>query len=172
MWPGPYGDGGSRRSLLASLDASLRRMGLEYVDIFYHHRPDPDTPLEESMLALAQAVRQGKALYAGLSSYGPELTRQALAFLRELDIPCLIHQPKYSMLERTPEAGLLDVLRAEGVGCIVFSPLAQGLLSDRYLRDIPPDSRAAKPHGFLRPDAVTDERRAQLRRLNEIAAAR
>jgi len=172
MWPGPYGDGGSRKYLLASLDQSLRRMRLEYVDIFYHHRPDPETPLEESMLALDQAVRQGKALYAGLSSYGPDQTRAALAILRDLRTPCVIHQPRYSMLDRQVEEGLLDVLADEGLGCIVFSPLAQGLLTNRYLRDIPADSRAGKPHGFLRPDAITDERRGQIKRLSEIAAGR
>ena len=172
MWPGPYGDGGSRKYLLASLDQSLRRMGLEYVDVFYHHRPDPATPVEESMLALDQAVRQGKALYVALSNYGPEQTRAALAVLRELRTPMVLHQPKYSMFERAPEAGLLDVLREEGVGAIVFSPLAQGLLTDRYLSDIPADSRAAKPTGFLQREAITDERRAQIRRLAEIARAR
>ena len=174
MWPGPYGDGGSRKYLLASLDQSLLRMGLDYVDIFYHHRPDPETPLEESMMALAQAVRQGKALYVGLSNYPPDETRAAVRLLRELGAPAVVHQPKYSMLERGRlEGGLLDVLRAEGVGCVVFSPLAQGLLTDRYLRGrIPSDSRAAKPHGFLRPDAITADRLAQLERLNEIAAAR
>jgi L-glyceraldehyde 3-phosphate reductase len=172
MWPGPYGDGGSRKYLLASLDQSLARMRVEYVDIFYHHRPDPATPLEESMLALDQAVRQGKALYAGVSSYDPEQTRAAAALLRELRTPFLIHQPKYSMFERRPEQGLLRVLEDEGVGCIVFSPLAQGLLTDRYLRDIPSDSRAAKPTGFLQPEAITPERRHQLLQLNQLAAAR
>ncbi len=172
MWPGPYGDGGSRKYLLASLDQSLRRLGLDYVDIFYHHRPDPATPLEESMGALAQAVRQGKALYVGLSNYPPERTREAAALLRELDVPLVIHQPKYSMLERGPEEELLDVLPIEGLGCIAFSPLAQGLLSARYLAGVPADSRAGKPHGFLRPEAITEARLAQLARLNEIAGAR
>ena len=172
MWPGPYGDHGSRKYLLASLDQSLRRMQLEYVDIFYHHRPDPETPLEESMLALDQAVRVGKALYVGISAYDPEETREALKILRELRTPCIIHQPRYSMLDRRIEDGLLDVLDAEGLGCIVFSPLAQGLLTNRYLRDIPAGSRASKEHGALRPDEVTRERRAQLVRLNEIAAGR
>ena len=172
MWPGPYGDGGSRKYLLSSLDASLRRMGIDYVDVFYHHRPDADTPLEESMGALAQAVRQGKALYAGVSNYPPELTRQAARLLRESGTPFVLHQPKYSMFERRPEEGLFAVLEEEGVGCIVFSPLAQGLLTDRYLRGIPGDSRAARPNGFLRPEALTDERLAQIRRLNDIAAAR
>jgi L-glyceraldehyde 3-phosphate reductase len=172
MWPGPYGDHGSRKYLLASLDQSLRRMQLEYVDIFYHHRPDPETPLEESMLALDQAVRQGKALYVGVSSYDPEQTRAALRILRELRTPCVIHQPRYSMFDRRIEDGLLDVLADEGLGCIVFSPLAQGLLTNRYLRDIPAGSRASKEHGALRPDDITDERRAQLLRLAEIATAR
>jgi L-glyceraldehyde 3-phosphate reductase len=172
MWPGPYGDGGSRKYLLASLDASLRRMGLDYVDIFYHHRPDPETPPEESMLALDQAVRQGKALYVGISSYAPDETRAALAILRELRTPVVIHQPRYSMLDRTIEHGLLEVLEEEGIGCIVFSPLAQGLLTDRYARGVPDDSRAGKPHGFLRPDSVTEGARARAARLGEIAAAR
>jgi L-glyceraldehyde 3-phosphate reductase len=172
MWPGPYGEWGSRKYLLASLDQSLRRMGLEYVDVFYSHRPDPDTPLEETMGALAHAVRQGKAMYAGISSYPPERTRQAAHLLREMGAPCLIHQPRYSMLAREPEHGLFDAIAQEGMGCIVFSPLAQGLLTDRYLETIPEDSRAAKPHGFLRADAVTPERRAQLRALNDVAAAR
>ena len=172
MWPGPYGDGGSRKYLLASLDASLARMGIGYVDVFYHHRPDPETPLEETMGALAQAVRAGKALYAGVSNYPPERTREAARLLREMGVPFVLHQPKYSMLERTPENGLLQVLEEEGIGCIVFSPLAQGLLTGRYLDEIPPDSRAAKPHGFLREEAVTDARRAQLRALNAIAKGR
>jgi L-glyceraldehyde 3-phosphate reductase len=172
MWPGPYGDGGSRKYLLASLDQSLARMGIEYVDIFYHHRPDPETPLEESMGALSHAVRAGKALYVGLSNYPPELFVRAAALLREAGTPCVIHQPKYSMFERKPEQGLLQALEAEGSGCIVFSPLAQGLLTDRYLRDVPADSRAAKAHGALQESAVTEERRDQLRRLAAIAAAR
>ena len=172
MWPGPYGEWGSRKYLLSSLDASLRRMRLDYVDVFYSHRPDPDTPLEETMLALDQAVRQGKALYAALSNYDAEQTRAALAILRELRTPVVLHQPKYSMYERTPERGLFQVLEQEGVGCIVFSPLAQGLLTDRYLRDIPADSRAGKPHGFLRPEAISEGRRAQLVRLNALARAR
>ena len=172
MWPGPYGDGGSRKYLLSSLDQSLHRLGLDYVDVFYHHRPDADTPLEESMLALDQAVRQGKALYAGLSNYDGAQTRAALAILRELRTPVVLHQPKYSMLVRTPETDVFDVLLAEGLGCIVFSPLAQGLLTNRYLHDVPPDSRAAKPHGALRSDAITPERRAQLVALDAIASAR
>lgn len=172
MWPGPYGDWGSRKYLLASLDQSLRRMQLEYVDIFYHHRPDPETPLEESMLALDQSVRQGKALYAGISAYDPKETRAALKILRELRTPFIIHQPRYSMFDRRVEDGLLDVLEKEGLGCIVFSPLEQGLLTDKYLNGIPDGSRASKPHGYLKPDAITDERRAQITRLNEIARAR
>jgi L-glyceraldehyde 3-phosphate reductase len=172
MGPGPYGDGGSRKYLLASLDASLARMGIPYVDVFYHHRPDPDTPLEETMGALEQAVRSGRALYAGVSNYPPELTRQAARMLREMRVPFVLHQPRYSMLERAPENGLFAVLEEEGIGCIVFSPLAQGLLTDRYLRGIPADSRAARPTGFLREDAVTDARRAQLLALNALAQAR
>jgi len=172
MWPGPYGDLGSRKYVLASLDQSLKRMGLEYVDIFYHHRPDPDTPLEETMGALDQAVRQGKALYAGISQYSPEGTAQAAKILRDLGTPCLIHQPKYSMFERWIEDGLTDVLEREGIGCIAFSPLAQGLLTDKYLKGIPPGSRASKPHGFLRPEHVTEEKIKQVRRLKQIAEVR
>jgi L-glyceraldehyde 3-phosphate reductase len=172
MWPGPYGNWGSRKYLLASLDQSLRRMGLEYVDIFYHHRPDPDTPLEETMGALAAAVRQGKALYVGISAYAPEQTRRAVAVLRELGTPCLIHQPRYSMLNRTAEQGLLDVLDAEGIGCIAFSPLAQGLLTDRYLRGIPDDSRAAKPHSYLKRGAVTDDVVGRVQALHDLAHGR
>ena len=172
MWPGPYGEWGSRKYLISSLDQSLRRLRLDYVDVFYSHRPDPHTPLEETMLALDHAVRSGKALYAALSNYDAEQTRAALAILRELRTPVVLHQPKYSMYERTPEQGLFQVLEDEGVGCIVFSPLAQGLLTDRYLKDIPEDSRAGKPHGFLRPDAITPERRAQLVALDAIARAR
>jgi len=172
MWPGPYGDLGSRKYLVASLDQSLKRMGLEYVDIFYHHRPDPETPLEETMGALDHVVRQGKALYAGISSYAPEETRQAVRILRELGTPCLIHQPSYNMFNRWIEDGLLEVLAEEGIGCIVFSPLAQGLLTDRYLGGIPADSRAAKPHGFLKPAHITEEKLAKVRQLNEMAQAR
>jgi L-glyceraldehyde 3-phosphate reductase len=172
MWPGPYGNFGSRKYLLASLDQSLKRMGLEYVDIFYSHRPDPDTPLEETLGALDHAVRQGKALYAGISQYSPEGTARAAKVLRDLGTPCLIHQPKYSMFERWIEDGLTDVLEGEGIGCIAFSPLAQGLLTDRYLGGIPEGSRASKPHGFLRPEHVTDERIGQVRKLDEIARAR
>jgi L-glyceraldehyde 3-phosphate reductase len=172
MWPGPYGEWGSRKYLVASLDQSLRRMGLDYVDIFYSHRPDPDTPLEETMGALDQIVRSGKALYAGISSYSPDQTRQAAKILRSLGTPCLIHQPSYNMFNRWIEDGLLEALREEGIGCIVFSPLAQGLLTNKYLGGIPEDSRAAKPHGFLKPEHVTDERVAKVRRLNELAQAR
>jgi L-glyceraldehyde 3-phosphate reductase len=172
MWPGPYGDGGSRKYLLASLDASLRRMGLDYVDIFYHHRPDPDTPVEESLAALDQAVRQGKALYVGISAYDAAGTAEALAILRGLGTPVLIHQPHYNMLERTAEDGLLDLLEEEGIGCIVFSPLAQGLLTDRYLDSIPADSRAARPGSYLRREAVTEEIRRRGRCLSEVAARR
>jgi L-glyceraldehyde 3-phosphate reductase len=172
MWPGPYGEWGSRKYLLSSLDQSLRRMRLEYVDIFYSHRPDPETPLEETLGALDQAVRSGKALYAGVSNYPAELTAKAAAILRELGTPCLIHQPKYSMFERWIEQGLTDVLEREGIGCVAFSPLAQGLLSDRYLKGIPADSRAGRPTGFLRPEQVTDERIAKVRKLDAIARER
>jgi L-glyceraldehyde 3-phosphate reductase len=172
MWPGPYGDWGSRKYLIASLDQSLRRMGLEYVDIFYSHRPDPETPLEETMAALDQAVRVGKALYAGISNYNPRQTREAVKILRGLGTPCLIHQVKYSMFQRTAEAGLLDVLGAEGVGGIAFCPLAQGLLTDRYLDGIPSDSRAAKPHGFLKQKDISEARLAQVRALNDLARQR
>jgi L-glyceraldehyde 3-phosphate reductase len=172
MWPGPYGEWGSRKYLIASLDQSLRRMGLEYVDIFYSHRPDPETPLEETMGALDQIVRSGKALYAGISSYTPEQTRQAAEILRSLGTPCLIHQPRYNMFNRWIEEGLLKVLGEEGIGCIAFSPLAQGLLTDRYLKGIPMDSRAGKPHGFLRPEHITEDKIAKVRRLNELAQAR
>jgi len=172
MWPGPYGEWGSRKYLVASLDQSLKRMGLDYVDIFYSHRPDSETPLEETMGALDHVVRQGKALYAGISSYTPEQTRQAARILRQLGTPCLIHQPSYSMFNRWIEDGLLDVLAEEGIGCIVFSPLAQGLLTDRYLGGIPQDSRAAKPHGFLKREQVTEDKLAKVRKLNEMAQAR
>jgi L-glyceraldehyde 3-phosphate reductase len=172
MWPGPYGEWGSRKYLVASLDQSLRRMGLDYVDIFYSHRPDPDTPFEETMGALDYIVRSGRALYVGISSYNPEQTRQAARILRELGTPCLIHQPSYSMFNRWIEDGLLDVLDQEGMGAIVFSPLAQGLLTDKYLEGIPPDSRAAKPHGFLQRDDVTAEGIVKVRELNQIAQQR
>ena len=172
MWPGPYGEWGSRKYLIASLDQSLRRMGLDYVDIFYHHRPDPDTPMEESLGALDHIVRSGKALYAGISSYSAEQTRQAAQILKSLGTPCLIHQPSYSMFNRWIEDGLLAVLGEEGIGCIVFSPLAQGLLTDKYLKDIPEDSRAAKPWGFLKREQITNDKLAKVRRLNQFAQAR
>lgn len=173
MWPGPYGEWGSRKYLISSLDQSLKRMGLDYVDIFYHHRPDPDTPLEETMAALDHIVRQGKALYVGISNYQPAQAREAARLLRAMGTPCLIHQPSYSIFNRWIENRLLEVLSEEGVGCIVFSPLAQGMLSDKYLGgEIPEGSRAAKPHGFLKPNNITDERLAQIRQLNEIAKAR
>jgi L-glyceraldehyde 3-phosphate reductase len=172
MWPGPYGDWGSRKYLLSSLDQSLRRMGLDYVDIFYSHRYDPSTPLEETMGALAHAVRSGKALYAGISNYDPVMTSQASALLREMGVPLLIHQPKYNMFLRTMEKGLLDVLEREGVGCIPFSPIAQGLLSERYLNGMPSDARASKEHGFLKPEAVSPVVLEQVRALGEIAATR
>ncbi len=171
MWPGPYGDFGSRKYLIASLDQSLRRMGLDYVDIFYHHRPDPDTPLEETMGALADIVRSGKALYAGISNYQPEPTRKASQLLRGMGRTCTIHQPSYNMFNRWVEDGLLQVLGEEGIGCIVFSPLAQGLLTDRYLQGIPADSRAARSI-FLRPEQITGEVMTKVTKLNEIAAAR
>ena len=172
MWPGPYGEWGSRKYLIASLDQSLRRMGLEYVDIFYSHRLDPETPLEETMMALDQIVRSGKALYAGVSSYPPAETRRAAEILRGLGTPCLIHQPIYSMFNRWVEDGLLDVLGEEGIGCIAFSPLAQGLLTDKYLTGIPEGSRASKAHGFLRPAQITEEKIAKVQRLNELARGR
>ena len=172
MWPGPNGDWGSRKYLLASLDQSLKRMGLEYVDIFYSHRPDPATPVEETMSALDQAVRSGKALYAGISNYNPSQTAAAAKILRELGTPCLIHQPKYSMFERTAEQGLLDTLDEQGIGSIAFCPLAQGLLTGRYLEGIPADSRASKPHGFLKKHDIDDHRLAQIRALNQIARER
>jgi L-glyceraldehyde 3-phosphate reductase len=171
MWPGPYGEWGSRKYLLASLDQSLRRMGLEYVDLFYSHRFDPDTPLEETMGALDTAVRQGKALYAGISSYSAVKTREAAAIMRELGTPVVIHQPSYSMLNRWIEPELLDTLEAEGIGCIGFSPLAQGLLTDRYLEGIPEGSRASRDTS-LSPNQLTEQTRAKIRALNEIAAGR
>jgi L-glyceraldehyde 3-phosphate reductase len=172
MWPGPYGDWGSRKYLLASLDQSLKRMNLEYVDIFYSHRPDPKTPIEETMSALDQAVRSGKALYAGISSYDAKQTEAAAKTLRQLGTPCLIHQPKYSMFDRNIEAGVLDVLGKEGIGCIAFCPLAQGLLTNRYLHGIPSDSRVTKPHGFLKKNDVSEKRLAQVRALDELAQSR
>ena len=172
MWPGPYGEWGSRKYLIARLDQSLKRMGLEYVDIFYSHRPDPDTPLEETMMALDYAVRSGRALYAGISTYSPAQTREAARLLRELGTPCLIHQPAYNMFNRWVEEGLLDTLGELGIGCIAFSPLAQGLLTSKYLGGIPADSRAAKSHGHLKSDEVSAHRVGLAQRLNAIAQAR
>lgn len=172
MWDGPYGDWGSRKYLISSLDQSLKRMGLEYVDIFYHHRPDPETPLEETMRALDQVVRQGKALYAAISNYPADRAAEAIAILRDLGTPCLIHQPRYSMFERGPENGLLETLGDNGVGCIAFSPLAGGVLTDRYLQGIPEDSRVASGSKFLREDQLTDEKMEKVRKLNEIAQQR
>jgi L-glyceraldehyde 3-phosphate reductase len=172
MWPGPYGNFGSRKYLIASLDQSLHRMGLDYVDIFYHHRPDPDTPLEETMGALDTILRSGKALYVGVSSYPHDRTHKAEQILRQLGTHCLIHQPSYSMFNRWIENGLLAVLQEDGIGCIAFSPLAQGLLTDRYLDGIPSNSRAGRPTGFLRPQHVTTEKIAKARQLNELAKER
>jgi L-glyceraldehyde 3-phosphate reductase len=174
MWSGPYGDGGSRKYLVASIDQSLRRTGLDYVDIYYHHRPDPNTPLEESMTALDALVRQGKALYVGLSNYPAAEARRACAILRELGTPCLIHQPKYSMLVRTPEEGLLDVLAEEGVGCIAFSSLAQGVLTDKYLQGVPPDSRAARQlgNGAIEEGQLSPANIEKARQLNDLAGER
>ncbi|BET66915.1 L-glyceraldehyde 3-phosphate reductase [Opitutales bacterium ASA1] len=172
MWHGPYGEWGSRKYILSSLDQSLKRMGLEYVDIFYHHRPDPDTPLEESMGALASAVRAGKALYVGLSNYRPEQTAAAAKILRELGTPCLIHQPRYHMFDRWVEDGLLQTLEAEGIGCIPFCPLAQGLLTDRYLTGIPADARAARDPRFLKAEDITEAKVGKLRALNALAQQR
>jgi L-glyceraldehyde 3-phosphate reductase len=172
MWPGPYGNWGSRKYLMASLDQSLKRMRLNYVDIFYSHRPDPDTPLEETMMALVDIVRSGKALYVGISNYQAPEAKKALEILKQAGTPCLIHQPKYSMFERWVENGLLDVLKEYGVGCIPFSPLAQGLLTDRYLKGIPGDSRASKAHGFLKTNDITPERLEKINKLNQIAQRR
>ncbi|AMR41426.1 aldo/keto reductase [Elizabethkingia anophelis] len=172
MWDGPYGDWGSKKYLISSLDQSLKRMNLDYVDVFYSHRPDPETPIEETMQALDFAVRSGRALYAGISNYNAEQTQQAANILRELGTPCLIHQPKYSMFVRWTEEGLLDVLEDNGVGCIAFSPLAQGLLTDRYLKGIPENSRAAKSHGFLQKNDITEERLQQITALNNLAQER
>jgi L-glyceraldehyde 3-phosphate reductase len=172
MWDGPYGEWGSRKYLLSSLDQSLKRMKLDYVDIFYSHRPDPNTPMEETMGALAQAVRQGKALYAGISNYTAAQTKTASDILRQMGIHCLIHQPKYSMFERWVEDGLLDTVKQEGIGLIAFSPLAQGMLTDRYLKGIPEGSRASKPHGFLKQKDITEKKLDKIIRLNEIANSR
>jgi L-glyceraldehyde 3-phosphate reductase len=172
MWPGPYGEWGSRKYLVASLDLSFKRLGLDYVDIFYSHRPDPETPLEETMGALDFIVRSGRALYAGISSYSAERTLQAVRLLHDLGTPCLLHQPVYNMFNRWIEPDLLKVLDEEGIGCIAFSPLAQGLLTDRYLGGIPSDSRAAKPHGFLRPAAITEDKLNRIRMLHDLARGR
>jgi L-glyceraldehyde 3-phosphate reductase len=172
MWSGPYGDFGSRKYLVSSLDQSLSRLGVDYVDIFYHHRPDPETPLEETIGALDYAVRSGKALYAGVSNYPAPLMQRAARIFRELGTPCLIHQPSYSMFNRWIEDGLLQVLSEEGIGCIAFSPLAQGLLTNKYLAGIPEDSRAAKPHGFLRTEQVTAATLAKVQKLDALARAR
>ncbi len=172
MWEGPYGEWGSRKNLIASCNQSLKRMGLEYIDIFYSHRPDPNTPIEETMMALDYIVRSGKALYAGISNYDAVQAKQAIAILKSLGTPCLIHQPKYSMFVRWVEDALLDVLEENGVGCIAFSPLAQGLLSDRYLKGIPAGSRAAKPTGFLKTSDITEEKIEKIAKLNDIAQQR
>jgi L-glyceraldehyde 3-phosphate reductase len=172
MWDGPYGEWGSRKYLVSSLDQSLLRLGLDYVDVFYHHRPDPETPLEETLGALDHVVRSGKALYAGISNYPARLTREAARILKELGTPCLIHQPSYSLLNRWIEPELLGVLAEEGLGCIVFSPLAQGLLTNKYLAGIPDDSRAANPHGFLRREQVTEATLARVRKLDAVARRR
>ncbi|PQV85572.1 L-glyceraldehyde 3-phosphate reductase [Cronobacter sakazakii] len=172
MWDGPYGDWGSRKYLISSLDQSLKRMGLEYVDIFYHHRPDPETPLEETMRALDHIVRQGKALYVGISNYPADRAREAIDLLAQLGTPCVIHQPKYSMFERWVEDGLLDLLQEKGVGSIAFSPLAGGQLTDRYLNGIPADSRAASGSRFLNPDQITPEKLDKVRKLNDLALQR
>lgn len=172
MWPGPYGDGGSRKYLISSLNQSLKRMGLDYVDIFYHHRPDDDTPLEESMRALEQIVRSGKALYAGISNYPAAKAKEAFQMLKSWGVPIVIHQPKYSMFVRDPEEGLFDELKEEGIGCIPFSPLAQGLLTNKYINGIPEGSRIADPKGFLQKEDLTEARLEQIRKLNAIAESR
>jgi L-glyceraldehyde 3-phosphate reductase len=172
MWEGPYGDWGSRKYLVSSLDQSLKRMGLDYVDIFYHHRPDPETPLEETMAALDHIVRSGKALYAGISNYKPKEAEKAFQMLRDMGTPCLIHQPSYSMFNRWIEDGLLSLLEREKVGCIVFSPLAQGLLTDKYINGIPAGSRASKPTGFLRPEQITEDKVDKVKELNQLAKDR
>ncbi|MFV1883257.1 MAG: aldo/keto reductase [Balneola sp.] len=172
MWPGPYGDGGSRKYLISSCNQSLKRLGLEYVDIFYHHRPDSDTPLEESMRALEQIVRSGKALYAGISNYPADLAKQAIQMLKSWGVPIVIHQPIYNMFLREPENGLFNVLEEEGIGCIPFSPLAQGLLTNKYIHGIPEDSRIANPEGFLQRDDLTEHKLQQIKKLNAIAESR
>ncbi|MEI9934937.1 MAG: aldo/keto reductase [Ferruginibacter sp.] len=172
MWPGPYGEWGSRKYLISSLDQSLKRMQLDYVDIYYSHRPDPNTPMEETMMALDSIVKQGKALYVGISSYDANESKKAIEILKQLGTPCLIHQPKYSMFERWVENGLLDVLEESGVGCIAFSPLAQGMLTDKYINGIPEHSRAANPNGYLQASDITHERVEQIKKLNAIAQQR
>jgi len=172
MWPGPYGEWGSRKYLLSSLDQSLKRMKLDYVDLFYSHRPDPDTPLEETMMALDQAVRQGKALYAGISNYSAQQSAEAARILKSLGTPCLIHQPKYNMFDRWVEDGLLDVLEKEGMGCIPFSPLAQGMLTNRYLDGIPEGSRVSKAHGFLKKEQLSPAVLEKVKKLNKLALGR
>ncbi len=172
MWDGPYGDWGSKKYLVSSLDQSLKRMGLDYVDIFYHHRYDPNTPMEETMAALDLIVKQGKALYIGISNYGPEQMEEAIGILKQMGTKCVINQPKYSMFERTPENGLLKTLGANGIGCIPFSPLAQGLLTNKYLKGIPEDSRAGKSHGFLQANQVTNDKLAKITKLNALAQSR
>ena len=172
MWKGPYGDWGSRKYLLSSLNQSLKRMNLEYVDVFYSHRYDPETPLEETMMALDYAVRSGKAMYAGISNYNPEQTRDAVDILKQLGTPCLIHQVKYSMFERNPEIGLLNILEEKGVGCIAFSPLAQGLLTDKYIKGIPKNSRASNPNGHLKTEEVSEEKILKIIQLTLIAQKR
>ena len=172
MWPGPYGEWGSKKYLIASCDQSLKRMGLEYVDVFYSHRPDPNTPIEETMMALDHIVRSGKALYAGISSYSPEESQKAFDILKSLGTPCLVHQPSYSMFNRWIEDGLLDTLEKNGVGSVVFSPLFQGLLTDKYLNEIPEDSRVAKPHGFLKASDLTSDKIKKVKALNDIALKR
>ncbi len=172
MWPGPYGEWGSRKYLISSCDQSLKRLGVDYVDIFYSHRPDPDTPLEETMMALDQIVRSGKALYAGISNYDPEQSQQAFDILKSLGTPCVVHQPSYSMFNRWVEDGLLNVLEKNGVGSVVFSPLFQGLLTDKYLKGIPEGSRAAKSHGFLQSSQITEEKIQKVKALNLIAEKR
>ena len=172
MWPGPYGDGGSRKYLIASLNQSLKRMNVDYVDIFYHHRPDPETPLEETMGALRDIVRSGKALYVGVSNYGPELTRRAAAMLKEMGVPLTIHQPKYNLLTRDAEDALFPALKEEGIGCIVFSPLRNGVLTGKYLNGVPEDSRLAKDPRYLKPAYLTEEVQQTVAALNEIARER
>lgn len=172
MWPGPYGNWGSRKYLMASLDQSLKRLGLDYVDVFYHHRPDPETPLEETCMALADIVKQGKALYAGISNYGEEEAEKAVKLLRDMGAPCLIEQPRYNMFERTPETGLFDTLKHNGVGCICYSPLAQGALTDRYLAGIPKGSRASREGTTVEGRYLTEDKLIQIKKLNEVAKGR